>query len=71
MQNSQNSLKREGCSSKYKGVHWAQQIKRWRAVIHYKKRKMNIGYFGTEIEAAYAYDTKAKMLFGEFANTNL
>ena len=69
-QNAHNSQKRKRCSSKYKGVHWASQIKRWRAIIHYKKRKISLGCFSKEIEAALVYDEKARELFGEFANTN-
>ncbi len=70
MQNSQNARKRKGCSSRYKGVHRAEQIKRWRAVIYNNKQKISLGCYGTEEEAALAYDKKARQFFGEFANTN-
>ena len=71
MQNSQNARKRKGCTSKYKGVYWASQIKRWRARIQHKKQVVALGCYKTEIEAARVYDKNAKELFGEFANTNL
>ena len=69
-QNAQNRFKRVGVTSKYKGVSFYKNCKRWRAEIHLNYKKYQIGYFGNEIEAAKAYDIKAKELFGEFARTN-
>ncbi len=40
------------------------------ANIYFKGKAIRIGYYATEEEAARAYDTKAKELFGEFANLN-
>ena len=58
------------CSSKYKGVNWRKNRKKWRAEICKDYKHIHIGYFDSEIEAAEAYDKKAKELFGEFARTN-
>ena len=44
--------------------------KKWNAQIQINGNKINIGYFQDEIDAAKAYDIKAKELFGEFACLN-
>jgi hypothetical protein len=69
-QNQQNSRPRSGGTSKYKGVHWHKARKKFCARIHFNKKSIHIGYFKDEIEAAKAYDKKAKELFGEFAYLN-
>lgn len=75
-QNMMNRGSQKGSSSIYKGVCFANAIsrlnciKKWNANIHKDKKKYNLGYFMTEIEAAKAYDKKAKELFGEFAFLN-
>jgi hypothetical protein len=63
-QNNFNRRKME--TSNYKGVSWHRGNKRWRATI----QEHHVGYFHTEIEAARAYDAKAKERFGEFAWLN-
>lgn len=67
-QNNQNRKPRK-CTSKYKGVHWNKLNKNWRAMIRLGKQE-HIGCFEDEKDAALAYDTKARELFGEFAYTN-
>jgi hypothetical protein len=61
---------RKGLSSQYLGVSFKKQNKKWESYIHYNYKKVRIGYFNEEIDAAKAYDTKAKELHGEFANLN-
>ncbi len=56
-------------ASKYKGV--TGEHKRWRARIKQFSKEIHIGYYLSEIEAAKAYDRKAKELFGEFAYRNM
>jgi len=57
-------------SSKYKGVSWFKITKKWRAYIYPNNKFISLGYFMNEIDAAKAYDNKAKELFGEFACLN-
>lgn len=69
-QNSQNQRKISKGTSKYKGVSWSKQKRKWRARIVYNSQEISLGLFNDEIEAARIYDAKAKELFGEFAKTN-
>lgn len=59
-----------GTTSEYKGVSWDSWRKKWRASIVHNMHQIFIGRYGIEIDAAIAYDKKAKELFGEFARTN-
>jgi hypothetical protein len=60
----------ENSSSKYKGVHWDKWNKKWCASIGYNKKRIHIGYFKSEERAAFAYNEKAKELFGDNAHLN-
>lgn len=68
--NRANTVKKTGCYSTYKGVAWNRRANKWIAQLTHNYKHINLGYFKTEIEAACAYDAKAKELFGEFANLN-
>ena len=68
-QNIANGRKRSG-SSQYKGVNWQKIPQKWRAGIRLQYKSYHLGLFANEIEAAYAYDVKAKEFFGEYANLN-
>lgn len=68
-QNSSNISIRKNNTSGYKGVIWEKRYKKWQAQI-YKNKIIYIGLFEEKIEAARAYDKKAKELFGEFAWLN-
>jgi len=57
-------------SSKFKGVSWDSERKRWRACIVVDKHQKLLGRFKIEEDAAKAYNTAAKELFGEFAVLN-
>ena len=43
---------------------------KWRARITINGKTMHLGLFASAIEAARAYNEKAKELFGDFANLN-
>lgn len=57
-------------SSKYKGVTWHKKNRRWIAQIGVDDRRIYLGTFGTELEAALAYNKAALFYFGEFAYLN-
>ena len=69
-QNQQNRRPLTGCSSKYKGVCWNRDKKKWQADITVKGWHIFIGYFDYEADAAIAYDDRAIEYFGEFAWLN-
>jgi len=52
----------------YKGV-W-KKGKRWQAHIGHRGKKLHIGVFDTELEAAQAYDRKSILLHGEHGVRN-
>ncbi len=70
--NSQNQMnrKRNIGVSKYKGVHWSKHSNKWRARITKNGKNAHLGLFGSEKDAARAYNKKATILFGEFALLN-
>ncbi len=57
-------------SSKYKGVSWDKSKSKWVSAIKKNYKRINLGRFLNEEEAAKAYDKKAIELFGEFAYLN-
>jgi hypothetical protein len=57
-------------SSRYKGVYWDKQKKKWRAEICAKGKKIRIGAFSTEKDAALAYDNALYRIAGPFARPN-
>lgn len=60
--------RRDGLTSKYKGVTKLKY--KWRVQISINGRNTHVGVYGTEDEAARAYDAKAFELSGEFALLN-
>ena len=75
-QNAQNARKR--CKnnrgavprSRYKGVCFDVERGQWKARIQANGKRMTIGKFNQETEAARAYDVAALEHHGEFAVTN-
>jgi hypothetical protein len=69
-QNNQNRKQNSRpTTSRYKGVFYNTQKKKWQATIHLVKRK-HLGFFDSEDDAAAAYDRAALDIFGEFALIN-
>ena len=55
-QNHANKRPRVGCSSRFKGVYWNKQTEKWRAYVKVNYRRIHLGYFDNEVEAAHAYN---------------
>lgn len=67
--NSWNRRPQAKGSSIYKGVSKRRDNAFIAGIRQYNKR-IHLGTFSSEVEAAKAYDVKARELFGEFARTN-
>ncbi len=73
-ENMRNRAMSKNNQSGYKGVRYfpfgRRKTKFWKAQIVFNHKYIHIGYYHTKEEAALAYNTKAKELFGEFACLN-
>lgn len=68
-QNSQNRTKQNNCSSKFIGVSFDKQSKKWRCSIRINNFQKKYT-FENEIHAAYWYDYLALKHYGEYAKIN-
>jgi hypothetical protein len=71
LQNTRYKTKPGPNPSKYKGVSWHGLAQKWRAEIKPLGKRLYLGLFREEIDAAKAYDRAARLHFGEFAHLNL
>ncbi|MCJ7676076.1 MAG: HNH endonuclease, partial [Sedimentisphaerales bacterium] len=70
-QNMCNRRKRLGTThSKYRGICWRKKDRKWQAKIGFEKKRIHLGTFSNEIDAAKAYDRAARKYHGEFASPN-
>ena len=69
-QNNHNQRPQIGTSSRFKGVTWHKQIKKWQAAIKIDGRCVYLGVFLSEEEAALAYNAAALDAYGEYAYLN-
>lgn len=68
-QNTYNTKSRLHGKSIFKGISPLERG-RWRATICVSYKKHHLGCYGTQEDAARAYDAAAKKYFGEFARLN-
>jgi AP2 domain len=57
-------------TSKYRGVFWSKRANKWLAKINKDGRQFVCGQYASEEDAARAYNTKARRLFGKYAYLN-
>ena len=69
-QNLKNRKKQPNCTSIYKGVSLCSTTNKWVSSITHNYKKMHLGTFVCEKEAAEAYDEAAKKYHKEFCNLN-
>ena len=69
--NSANARKRTGTASIFKGLYFHRKNKTWVAAIMVNGKRVHIGTFREEINAAQAYNFVADEYFGQFARFNL
>ncbi|MGA2171887.1 MAG: AP2 domain-containing protein [Sedimentisphaerales bacterium] len=70
-QNSCNSRRdKSNTYSRYRGVSFSKRKQKWFAAIRANGKKIWLGYFKTEIDAARAYDVAARKYHKEFARLN-
>jgi hypothetical protein len=69
-ENNRNVRSADGSTSEYLGVFWSKSESRWVAAIKPQRRKITLGRFKDECDAARAYDAAARVHFGTFARLN-
>lgn len=69
-ENNQNRRKPITNTTGYKGVYVSTGENRWRARCKHNGKNIQIGTYGSPMEAAIAYDRAIIELHGEFAETN-
>jgi hypothetical protein len=68
--NSQNMMRTKPSVTGYKGVHLDKRDGVYQVEIWLNNKRFYLGRFRDAIDAARAYDAKARELFGEFARPN-
>lgn len=69
-QNNYNSKVRRNKASRFKGVYWSKQKRKWHARIFIGGRNIHLGFYDSEEDAARAYNEAAKKYLGEYARIN-
>ena|SRR3990167_1812801 len=69
-QNKWNQRKREIGSSRFRGVRKSSKSNSWQAGITVSYKRMHLGSYKSEEDAARVYDRAANKYYGEFAYLN-
>lgn len=70
-ENNANQVKRQGTSSRFKGVYWEAERGLWvTKVMNRQRHRVTIGRFKNEDVAGMAYDLWMLDMFGSFAQPN-
>lgn len=70
--NIQNSWNRKiNKGRKYKGICFEKRRGKWKVYIDVNKKRISLGYFDSEEDAARIYNKAAEKYFGEFARLNV
>lgn len=69
-ENTYNRQANISSTSKYKGVSWNKNVEKWIAQIQINKKKIHLGCYIREIDAALAYNNAAIKYYGQYAWLN-
>lgn len=69
-QNAINSTSRRNSTSRFKGVSWNEDKRKWQVEIQISKTRFYLGSYKSEIDAARAYNEAALKYHGDFARLN-
>lgn len=68
--NGRKKVLKRGATSRFKWVSWNKEMKKWHAQMRVNGRRIRIGFFDKEREAAVAADAQARKSFGKHARFN-
>lgn len=63
-------IRNRSTTSRFKGVNWHKHTRKWVAKIRHLGRQTHLGYFESEVEAAYCYDLASIKFHGYQGKTN-
>ncbi len=70
-QNQYNKSKQRSTTSSYKGVWFDKNRNKWKASFRFPDKRVYLGQFESEIDAAEAYNFYAKEVHGDYARLNV